>query len=177
MTANRISCYAVRGTFKMHTARASWQRPNDIQLLSAEGVFTFCLEEIKDIHFIFLSQEDKAITSNIVEYFRNASINLFRFLHLRLLQKGHSMKTMHYTTIHFYYYFFYDFFSYSSHRTNSTFSDPVCCVHMWWQKMDCSGVDELKTLKIDQNRFMHPKYTLQGNIFASSGRSFVGFQI
>jgi hypothetical protein len=60
-------CDGVGGTVKRLAARASLQRPYDKQLLSAQEVFTFCKDEIKGIHFIFISQADMEITRTTLE--------------------------------------------------------------------------------------------------------------
>ena len=54
----KTACDGVGGTVKRLTARASLQRPVNDQILTVHDMMKFCTENIKNIHFIFISKEE-----------------------------------------------------------------------------------------------------------------------
>ena len=66
-------CDGIGGTVKQLVTRASLQRPISNQILTADKMFEFCVEEIKGIDFLFLkNQEIGNIRVNMEERYKRA---------------------------------------------------------------------------------------------------------
>ena len=66
-------CDGIGGTVKRLVTRASLQRPISNQILTADKMFEFCVEEIKGINFLFLkNQEIGNIYVNMEERYKRA---------------------------------------------------------------------------------------------------------
>ena len=66
-------CDGIGGTVKRLVTRASLQRPISNQILTADKMFEFCVEEIKGIDFLFLkNQEIGNIRVNMEERYKRA---------------------------------------------------------------------------------------------------------
>ena len=61
-------CDGIGGTVKQLVTRASLQRPVSCQILTADKMYEFCVEEIKGIDFSFLKNQEIGNVINSFQY-------------------------------------------------------------------------------------------------------------
>ena len=156
----KTPCDGIGGTVKQLVTRASLQRPIRNQILTADKMFQFCVEEIKGIDFLFLQNQEIAnIIVNIKERYKRAeTIPGTRSFH-QFIPICHSIIGTKYVSDDQYYAVQLNFNIVHLLRPGDTLSPSQFIVCLYDRQYWVGIIMEVSTANLDVKvKFMHPKH-------------------